>query len=133
MDNSEIYTTPRLAETLENGVSFGSSCLANAANNLGHINSNNFNTSNNHGSPTINNSHLHQKHRIDTLTTITTGSTTIPTTNTSLSTSSLSQSMDSNVDTKLRQGKNLNKMIIVLFYMKFIYWLLELIKAFLRL
>lgn len=106
--NSEIYTTPRLAETLENGVSFGGSCLANAANNLGHINSNNFNTSNTNGSTTINNPHLHPKHRIDTLTTITTGSPTIPTTNT-LSTSSLSQSMDSSVDSKLRQGKYITK------------------------
>lgn len=84
-------------------MSFGSGCLANA--NLGHINSNNFNAStNSNGSTTINNSHLQQqKHRIDALTTISTGSTTIPTTNT-LSTSSLAQSMDSIVDSKLRQG-----------------------------
>lgn len=99
---SEIYTAPRLAESLENSMSFGSSCLANA--NLGHINSNNFNSSNSNGSTTINNSHLQQKHRIDALTTISTGSTTIPTTNT-LSTSAISQSMDSIVDSKLRQGE----------------------------
>lgn len=99
--HSEIYTAPRLAESLENSMSFGSSCLTNA--NLGHINSNNFNTSNSNGSTTINNAHLQQKHRIDALTTISTGSTTIPTTNT-LSTSSLTQSMDSIVDSKLRQG-----------------------------
>ncbi|XP_031616545.1 DNA-binding protein D-ETS-3 isoform X1 [Contarinia nasturtii] len=97
---SEIYTTPRLAESLENSMSFGSGCLTNA--NLGHINSNNFNSTNSNGSTTINNAHLQQKHRIDALTTISTGSTTIPTTNT-LSTSSLSQSMDSIVDSKLRQ------------------------------
>lgn len=95
--SSEIYTTPRLAESLENSMSFSSSCLTNA--NLGHINSN---------TTTINNSHLQQKHRIDALTTISTGSTTIPTTNT-LSTSSLSQSMDSIVDSKLRQGQYWNE------------------------
>ncbi|XP_031616547.1 DNA-binding protein D-ETS-3 isoform X3 [Contarinia nasturtii] len=100
---SEIYTTPRLAESLENSMSFGSGCLTNA--NLGHINSNNFNSTNSNGSTTINNAHLQQKHRIDALTTISTGSTTIPTTNT-LSTSSLSQSMDSIVDSKLRQDSS---------------------------
>lgn len=103
--HSEIYTTPRLAE-LENGVSFGSNCIANAATNLGHINSNNFSTTNGNGSPTLNNAHLHQKHRIDALTT---GSPTISTTNNTQSTSTLSQSMDSIADSKLRQGQFENK------------------------
>lgn len=89
MVHSEIYTTPRLAESLENAVSFGNSCISNA-NNIGNIsNNNNFNTST-HNSSTLNNVHL-QKHRIDALTTI--------------STSHLTQTMDSIVDSKIRQGQ----------------------------
>lgn len=104
--NSEIYSTPRLAESLENAVTFGSAgCITNA-NNIGTINSNNFNTSSTNGSSSLNNVHS-QKHRIDALTSISTpvsGSTTIASNNGISSHSGLSQTMDTIVDAKLRQG-----------------------------
>lgn len=104
--NSEIYTTPRLTESLENAVSFGSAnCISNV-NNIGTINSNNFNTSSTNGSSSLNNVHS-QKHRIDALTSISTpvsGSTTVANHNGTSSHSGLSQTMDTIVDAKLRQG-----------------------------
>lgn len=106
---SEIYSTPRLSDTLENGVSLGSSCLVNAANNIGHINSNSFTTSNvTSSSSNINSIQLQQqKHRIDALAHISAaGSSALAATNilSTTSTTATPSSMDTVVDSKSRQG-----------------------------
>lgn len=117
---SDIYTTPRLAESLDNVISIGNThngCIVNG-NNSGTTNANsNLNASgssaassttasasSSHASSLLNSnsgSGHTQRHRIDALTTI---STSISPT-TALTSTSLSQSMDGIVDTKLRQGQ----------------------------
>lgn len=97
---SEIYSTPRLPDSLDNSVSISNNCLVNAANSLGHINSNSLNATNGNSSTNTNNGQFPQKHRIDALAQISVGTTNILSNTPSL----ITPSMDTVLETKSRQG-----------------------------
>lgn len=101
---SEIYSPPRFVDTLENSVSFGSSCLVNAANNLSHVNSNSIISGNATSLSSANSVQSQQKHRIDALTQISAGTAILATTSLPSATTSSTPLMDAVVDSKSRQG-----------------------------